>query len=48
MKKRFQKAPRISKWDSSAVHAMNCIKIIEKIKGEKLPDELVKQMTNRK
>lgn len=44
--KRYQKAPRISHWDQTKSCNANLIKLIEKIKSEKLPEELKKQMLN--
>jgi hypothetical protein len=44
IKKRYQKAPRITEWDNSTMFALNAIKNIEKIKGEKIPDDLRKLM----
>ena len=41
MKKRYQKAPRITNWSRSEVIARNLIKVIETIKEEKMPADLV-------
>jgi hypothetical protein len=40
MKKRYQKAPRISKWNQAPSFTVNCIKEMEKITGQPIPSDL--------
>lgn len=44
MKKRYQKAPRISKWNHEPVFIHHNIKRIEQITGKKMPDEFKKRL----
>ena len=46
MKKRYQKAPRISKWNRAEYFCINRIKEMEKITGEPIPPDLKEIMMN--
>jgi len=46
MKKRYQKVPRISKWNRAESFCINCIKEMERITGEPMPPDLKEMMMN--
>lgn len=49
MKKRYQKAPRIGRWDQTKSCNANTLKLVEKIfEPEKIPEELKEQILNLK
>lgn len=45
MKKRYQKAPRINRWDQTKSCNANTLKLVEKLfEPEKIPEELKEQI----